>query len=250
MTGDALASGSDSPWLHRVRPGPGAHRVIFFPPAGSSASLTWKLAGRVPDRWGLWGVQYPARGPRLREPPACSIREIAVACLPAIRPAADVTVLFGHSFGALVAYDMAQLLADTGSPAAGLVVAGMVSPGTVVPGFLTGDVSDATALDALRKQGGTACELLSNEELMELVLPALRGDLTLARAYRDDHGRRLRTGVVAISGRDEPVLAADDLCSWQTMTEAWWGHVVGEGGHFCYLEDSDLVADVLNRHWP
>lgn len=250
MMGDESASDSDSPWLHRVRSGTGVHRVVFFPPAGSNASLTWKLADKVPDRWELWGVQYPGRGPRLREPSASSIREIANACLPAIRTAADLTVLFGHSFGAFIAYDVAQLLADRGSPAAGLVVAGAASPGTVVPGLLAGDISDETAIDALRKQGGTAQELLSNEELMGLALPALRGDLTLARDYRDDHRRPLKTGVVAISGQDEPVLAAHHLRSWRLVTEAWWGHVVGEGGHFCYLEDNGLVADVLNRHWP
>jgi pyochelin biosynthesis protein PchC len=239
---------SSTLWLHRMRDGDTP--FVFFPPAGSSGSSGQALADALAGNWSAWSVQYPARGPRLREPPATSIRAIAEACLASIAEDARQAVLFGHSFGAYVAYDVAQLLEEAGCPAAGLVVAGIPAPGTSLAGLSPDDLGKKSLVAALGRQGGTDPHLLADEELMDMILPALRADLTLSREYVDDHGRRMSTSVAGLGGRNDRVVTAEDLGSWQNVTDSWLGCEMADGDHFFYLQDPAPVAAIVNHHWP
>lgn len=234
-------------WLHQIREGEAP--FVFFPPAGASASSAYAVVGEFAPEWSVWGVQYPGRGPRLREAAPGSIRELAAACLPSIVDDAARTVLFGHSFGAYVAYDVAQLLERLGHPAAGLVVAGVPAPGQPLPGLSADDLAEAALIAALRRQGGTAAGLLADEELMELILPALRADLTLSREYVDDHDRWLTTPVAVLGGRDDRVVTAEQLESWAGVTDSWLGCELAAGHHFFYVDDPALLARTVDRHW-
>ncbi|MFI9553052.1 thioesterase II family protein [Nonomuraea endophytica] len=237
-----------SDWLQPIRE-QGRDRFVFFPSAGSSASAALALADAVPDGWSLWSVQYPGRGPRLREPQAASVREIAVGCLPELLRAPGRLLLFGHSFGAFAAYDTAQLLAAKQRPAAGLVVSGSAAPGSPMPDLSAERLSAGSLIASLTRQGGTAAELLDNEELMELVLPALRADLALGRQYVDDHPAPLTTPVLALAGRHDPVMTEAHLATWRRHTAAWLGCESNEGDHFFYLQDPAVLAGAVDRHW-
>ncbi|WP_344662887.1 thioesterase II family protein [Catenulispora subtropica] len=242
-------------WLHLVRSGADAgagaiagRRLVFFPPAGASASSTYELAPAVPETWSVWGVQYPGRGPRLREAQASSIREIAAACFPDLADEADHTLLFGHSFGAYVAYEVAQILQKAGRSVAGLLVAGMPAPGSwQAP---PADFTDAELVRSLTRIGGTAAELLADDEMLELLLPSLRSDLELSRAYVDGHAVPLRAPVLGLGGRDDALVPAGAVATWRHRTTAWLGAVAGDGDHFFYLQDPAVLADVLGRPWP
>jgi pyochelin biosynthesis protein PchC len=246
------ADRSSSLWLHRLRDADRSDgmRLLLFPPGGSNASAAWPLTATVPAEWSVWAVQYPARGPRLREPQPRSIREMATACQEAVLPDAPRTVLFGHSFGALVAYDLAQLLAARGCPAAGLLVAGSSAPVAGVAREYPEELDDATLIAFLDGRGGTPAELLANEELMALTLPALRVDMENARLYVDDHGRRLTTETLAVGARHDPVVLPEQMHTWREVTDRWLGCEMTDGNHFSFLRDSSAIAGILRRHWP
>ncbi len=205
------------------------------------------MAAAAPSGWSVWGVQYPGRGPRLREPMAGSITEIAQGCLPDLRSAARTSVLFGHSFGAYVAYDVAHLLQEEGLSAAGLIVAGVPAPGALGS---EPDMSDAALAAALIELGGTAPDLAADEELLELVLPALRTDLTIGRDYVDDHTATLRTGLLVLGGRADPMMTSQKLLTWRALSEFWLGHTLCDGGHFFYQQQPEVLTDILEKLWP
>ncbi|MFD7507748.1 thioesterase II family protein [Streptomyces sp. NPDC059853] len=251
----APVSGISASWLHRVREGHASDgpRFVFFPPAGSSASAARPLLDAVPREWEVWSAQYPSRGPRRRDPPAESIRDMALTCLPELLEAAPGTVFGGHSFGALLAYDVVQLLEQRGQAPAGLLVSSVPAPGTTLSDVAVEELSDDALVASLREQGATLPEVLANDELMGLVLPALRSDLSLARSYRDDHGRRLSTPVLGLGGRDDLLTSLEQLLTWRHVTERWLGHILGEGGHFYYLHDPAPLTGALSRlrpSWP
>jgi pyochelin biosynthesis protein PchC len=245
------ARASSSHWLHEARPGTGSERcrLVFFPPAGGSASAAWELADALPADWSVWGVQYPGRGPRLREPLAGSIREIAEACLPGLRTDASTTVLFGHSFGAFVAYDVAQLLQKQGLVVAGLLVAGVPAPNAWHAEPVSGLTDEALAA-SLVHLGGTSPDLAADDELLELVLPALRADLDLGRSYVDDYSEPLAAGIYGLTGQADQMMTIEMLLTWRHRTSRWLGYATGDGGHFFYLQERGLLADVLTRQWP
>lgn len=241
-----------SSWLHPVRDADAndGDTLVFFPPAGASASAGWALAPLVPEEWSLWSVQYPGRGARLAEPFAGSIREMATACLHAIPEVTGRLVLFGHSFGAYVAYDVAHVLEVHQRPVAGLIVGGIPAPSAELPTSDPDRLSDAELMASLGGQSATSPEVLADAELMAMVLPALRADLRLPRQYVDDYGRRLAAGVVALCGSDDELVSPGQLRSWRRVTRSWLGIEQGVGDHFFYLQDAPLLAGVLDRHWP
>jgi surfactin synthase thioesterase subunit len=250
----AAATGAPR-WLQRLHESPGATgRLLVFPAAGAHASTAHSMAAAAPAGWVVWSVQYPGRGPRLREAPAGSVRDITAACLPALLadpvPPAGRTVLFGHSFGAIVAYDLARLMEASGHPAAGLVVAGGSAPGpspdAAVPG-LPDPGSDADLVAFLGRRGGTAAHLLADEELMALAVAALRIDLSLARAYTDEQPGRLSTAILAVGGRSDRAVTATQLTTWRTRTDRWLGLELVDGGHFFHQERPDFLGRVLHR---
>ncbi len=250
-SGGAQRSGpQSSDWLHQVRAGSvDAPTMVFFPAAGGSASAGWPLGEAIPAGWSLLAVQYPGRGPRMSEAPSDAIRRLALDCLPDLLADAGRTVLFGNSFGAFLAYDVAQLLQAHGAPAAGLVVSGTPPPGIPLPELSKVELGDAALTRLLGRQSGTPPELLVNEELLSMVLPALRHDLSLARCYVDDHGQRLKTPVAAIGGRDDLRVSPDQLAAWRMVTERWLGHRLSDGDHFFFLRDPDALTAVLEQHW-
>lgn len=237
-----------SAWVHPVRVTEG-DTLVFFPSAGASASAGWALEDLVPPEWSLWSVQYPGRGARLAEPFAGSIREMATACLHALPEVTGRLVLFGHSFGAHVAYDVAQVLEAHQRPVAGLMVSGMRAPGAGLPPGDPDRMTDAELMASLGRQSVTSPEVLADPELMAMVLPAFRADLRLPRQYVDDHGRRLDAGVVVLCGSDDDLVSPRQLRRWRGLTRSWLGIEHGVGDHFFYLQDVALLGRVLDRHW-
>lgn len=246
-----MTEASSTAWLHQVRAGAdlAAPQLLFLPAAGGSASAGWPVAEAVPSDWSVWALQYPGRGPRLADPLPDSITELALGCLPELLAEAERTVLFGHSFGAFVAYELAQQLQRHGSHAAGLIVSGTPSPGTPLRPMLVEELSDRSLISLLGQQSGTAPALLANEEMMLMVLPALRSDLSLARTYLDQHRDTLQVPVVALGGQDDALVSAEALAGWQHLTDSWLGWHIGPGGHFFYLENPGLLRAVLILHW-
>ena len=88
-------------------------RLIAFPHAGASATAyrEWQL----PAPYELWAFQPAGRGQRFSEPEASSLRELVNDVVDALRPTLDTGVpvaFFGHSFGCIVAVEVARRLID------------------------------------------------------------------------------------------------------------------------------------------
>src|SRR5205823_539025 len=103
----------------------------------------------------------------------------------AIQPYLDRPfAFFGHSMGAAIVFELARIMRRRGGPLPKLL---LVS-GARAPQFRRGHApgpppSDEELLEELKRLEGAPPELLANEELLRLSLPALRADSTLYRNY-------------------------------------------------------------------
>src|ERR1700758_4327695 len=167
------------PWV-KLMPGPDglkrAGATVVFPHAGATAASYRRLATALSAGGDTYIVQYPQRAERLREPAPKTVHDLALGLFEA-GPWNGVAPLrlFGHSMGAVVAFEFARIaesrdatvqrLWGSAGPAPS-AVAGMPELPTTEDGLLA-DIADL---------GGTDPDLLADDEFAELITTAVRAD--------------------------------------------------------------------------
>ncbi|MFF7389188.1 thioesterase II family protein [Streptomyces scabiei] len=238
-------------WLRRYRPASeAAVRLLCLPHAGGSASAYHPMALALAPAADVLAAQYPGRQDRYAEPPAESVRELAERIVEAVTGGSDdrPLALFGHSMGAVVAHEAALALEAAGRAPVRLFVSGRRAPSARRPGPALHLAGDAELLRAVRRLGGTDGQVFEDEELMRLVLPALRGDYKALETYEPRPGDRLTCPVTVLTGDADPVTPVAEARAWSGHTDGPTELCVFPGGHF-YLNDRlREVVDVVRRH--
>lgn len=208
-----------STWFRRFTTASGdGPRLVCFPHAGGSATAFKDLAQALPPNFDVVSVQYPGRQDRYREEPFTSLASLVGAVTEELtrelaeddgRPYA----LFGHSMGALVAYETARLLADGQLPGPQrLFLSGRGGPNTGgVPYHL---YDDSDVLADVRRLGGTQQAMLDDPDILELVMPALRADYRALGTYTWRGGEPLAVPVTALTGDSDPMMTVQDAGTW------------------------------------
>lgn len=222
-------------------------RVFCFPHGGGNprAYLDWQPSlGGAAD---ILAVCMPGRGARGDEQPPASIAELADRAAEAIAAAADrPALLFGHSLGAVVAYEVARRLREL--PALRhLVASGCAAPSLLPTDYLrwAAQLDGPAFAEAMAKFEGMSPEIVEDPELQELLLPDLRADCRLIAEYRRQPAAPLGIGLSLINGRDDWRVGDDMLEPWRgevtTAPEYHWR----DGGHFYFADRPAAVVDVL-----
>ena len=223
-------------------------RLVCFPHSGGGpmAFRDW-AAGLAPDVE-LWSVTLPGRAGRGREPFAREWPPLVDETAAAI--ASDVpgpVALFGHSLGALLAFEVARALTRKGVPPQHLFVSARSSPDTLLSGEVP--ASDAELLSEIdRVYGGVPDLVRASPELLRHFLPILRADLDLAVAYAFRPGPPLACPITVLAGSDDPTVSDEGLSRWARHTSATCEVHRLSGGHF-YLGEHEqtVLATVLSR---
>jgi surfactin synthase thioesterase subunit len=184
-------------------------------------------------------VQYPGRENRWGETPVSEAGDLAREIFTAIRPELERErfAFFGHSLGAMMAYEVARLLRDSLSPEpAHLFISSRRAPHLEPSPPVLNNLPDAEFILKMGTLNGTPEKVLQNRELMSLLLPMLRADFRLDETYDWIPGAPLQQNF-SIYG------AEADLKVPQAHLEAWSDYTTGAatltifpGGHF-YLKD-------------
>ncbi|MFI6476254.1 thioesterase II family protein [Streptomyces sp. NPDC050516] len=243
----------NSTWFRRFTTVEGdGPRLVCFPHAGGSATAYMHLARTLPADIDVVAVQYPGRQERYREAPFTALEPLvqAVAEELAHGLAADPGrpyALFGHSMGALVAFETARLLARRELPSPQrLFLSGRGAP-SVRPGIRYDLYDDADVLAQVRRLGGTDQSMLDNPGVLEMVLPALRADYRALGTYRWRGGEPLATPITALIGDSDPVVTVQEARTWREQTSGDFAFKIFPGGHFYLVEHVGQVAATLTE---
>jgi pyochelin biosynthetic protein PchC len=239
-----------NPWLTRFRPRPAAtRRIVCFGPAGGGPSFYRKWPEFLPADTELIAINLPGREARLAEPPAHSIEGSAAMVARALadepwRP----TILFGHSMGALIAYETAHVLrARDASQQLALVVSGREAPDRVMGDRAFLRLPDAAFLEYVaNRYGGIPIEVMQEPELRELVVPPLRADFAAVAAYREPSRPALDLPLVILSGVDDHQTSPDQVEGWRSRSSRPVRESSFPGGHFYLVQQvKQVVAEAL-----
>ncbi|MGX1885242.1 thioesterase II family protein [Streptomyces sp. NPDC055287] len=240
-----MGSLDTSAWIHRYDPAPDAPtRLVCFPHAGGSASFYLPVARAMSPDTDVLSIQYPGRQDRRHESCAASVDELARGVADALAPWLDRPVtLFGHSMGAMVAFEVARLLESAGTQPLGLIASGRRAPSRTRPRQDPVHLRDDQGLmDEIRRLSGTDDRLLADEELLRMILPAIRGDYRVVESYEYRPGPPLNCPVLSLMGDADPQVTEEEAGSWSEHTTGRFTKTVFPGGHF-YLNSQG--ADVI-----
>ncbi|MFD8982812.1 thioesterase II family protein [Streptomyces sp. NPDC059564] len=241
-----------SPWFltSETAAGPDpAARVYCFPHAGGNPRTFLDWQGALERDARILAVCPPGRGHRFREPAPASLAELADGAATAIALASTPDrpfLLFGHSFGAALAFEVARRL-DGVRGFAGLVASGCSAP-SLLP---TPRVVEAAGLEgrafaeSVRFFGGLPPEVLEDEAVQELLLPHLKADFKMVAGYRYRTADPLTVPLTLLNGTDDPHVSPAALGAWARECAAEPDHHWVPGGHFYFEDRPHSVSDVL-----
>lgn len=236
--------------MQRFAPRPGCDlRLFCFHHAGVGAAVyrPWALQMR-PDVE-VCAIELPGRGSRLGEAPLESVSDMVTALLPRLRPELDRPfAFFGHSMGAVLAFETAAALVAAGHAAPGhLFVSGRRPPHMPDPHSPLSELADAEfVVEINRRYGGIRPELLAHPDVMELLLPALRADIRALDRHRPARPTHpLPCPITAMGGDLDGVTPIDHLEAWRPLTAATFTLKQYPGDHF-YLDPrrADVLSDL------
>lgn len=223
--------------------------LICFPYAGGGANVYAGWAKLLPKDVRLVIVQPPGRGRHFGEPAIDNMNKLISELQPQLVPYMQGEyVLYGHSLGSRVAFELLRQALERGLPCAKhFFASGSASPtycGLKKPIY---DLPSDEFRVELGELNGTPKEILANDELMDLFEPMLRADFKVADTYKYDQPLVFPCGVSIFTGNEDDTVLEEHARHWLSFFESgdftWF-----EGGHF-FINDctTDIVDKVSTR---
>lgn len=237
-------------WVRRYHPAPDdAPRLVCFPYAGGSASFYRPMSIALSSDADTIALQYPGRQDRRLEPCITDIAELAERITDKLlRLDERPTLFFGHSMGAVLAFETAWRLERKGSGTAprALIASGRRAPSTHrVESVHRRD--DDGIIAELKLLDGTDQGVLGNEEILRMALPAIRGDYEAIERYRCDEQRRVNCPITAVTGNADPRTTIEEATAWARHTAGSFRLEVLPGGHFFLTGQQAGITSLISR---
>lgn len=220
-------------------------RMLCFPHAGAGKLTYNRWHSALASRIEVCVVEAPGRVGRPGEPPASTVAELLSSVQRRAEPLARPPyLLYGHSLGALLAFETARQLSAKGLAPALLVVSGRNGP--TVPSAIAElhNLPDAPFLLAVDQMDSSMPGLRDEPELAQLFLPVLRADLKLAETYEYQDGQPLRCPILSIQGEQDPMVSSAGVATWAARTT---GHCTTRwmpGEHLFHLSGTSFLAEL------
>lgn len=227
----------------------GAIRLVCLPFGGSGTAFFHPWADLASDRFEVLPLRLPGRERLIDVAPyrdAHLATDGLLADLLAELPRPARVVLFGHSVGAVLAYELAhRLRAEPEITVLRLVVSGSPEPGTQRTLRATGLPDDAF-LERVREIAGYSHEAMAVPDLRELLLPTLRADVEMHEDYLPSTLEPLPVPITALRGVDDRLVPVEQADAWRQVTSAGFELVELPGGHMYLVDAGAELVDLID----
>jgi medium-chain acyl-[acyl-carrier-protein] hydrolase len=248
LRGHTGAEPGSSPWQVRWRPLPEAGlRLFCLPHAGGGATAYRLWATELAPSVEVVAIRLPGRECRFRERPLTRIAEVAPTLLHDLEPMLDRPYAwFGHSMGALIAFECCRLATRRGLPAPRcLAVSGRAAPHLPSREPPVHDAPTPRLLARLREMGGTPREILDDPAVLGSMLPLLRADFGVTETYHYRPAPPLDQPILAYGGSDDHFANPGEVRAWAQHTTSGCTVRILDGGHFFLHESAGTLLRQL-----
>ncbi len=248
----AMAPSRDesSPWLlPGDRSDQARARLFCFHHAGGGASMFFPWSKASPPDIHVVSVQMPGREHRIREDCITTLSPVVQTIARVLEPWLDLPyAMFGHSMGASIAFETARELRRGGQPMpVHLGVSGRIAPHLRSRFSPVHTLDDSELIDRIRSAGGMPAHVVSEPELLELVLSVIRADYCIVDDYRYAPEPPLACSISAHYGQDDILANASEVEAWREHTEGSFSSHGHTGDHFFVNEHRASIQGIVER---
>ena len=224
-------------------------QLLCVPFAGAGAGFfhPWHEIGEADVT--VHPVQLPGRERRIDESPYTDVHRAADGLLPDItrlRLGPGPLALFGHSLGAVLAFELARRLETHGTPVAHLFVSGSPDPWSPRERRASG-LDDERFLARVEEFAGYRHPVFDHPEMRQLLLPTLRADVEMHEAYRPLSGDPIAAPITVLHAVSDELVSVAQVAGWTAATTAACTLVELPGGHMYLTESASAVLSVVAR---
>ncbi len=217
---------TNSRWLLRGKPRSAAirQRLICFAPAGGNAQMFAGWQSRLPPDVALYAVELPGRGNHTGAA-MTDFAELTARIASEVEPLLDLpTAIFGHSFGALLAFEVTRRLLQVGFAVSRLFVSSFGAPSRLL--------HDGDRLEVWSRQRMSAAVWMDHQLMV---------------SWREDPGARLSIPLTIFHASSDPIFRRENVERWADSTSADSVLHVVPGGHF-HLIQGGLTPGLVAAH--
>ncbi|KTT03106.1 hypothetical protein SB14R_18175 [Pseudomonas oryzihabitans] len=223
-------------------------RLFCFSHAGGTAADYLPWHPHLGPHLELCAVQLPGRGSRIAERPRNDLPQLVAELVQVLNAADDGLpfAFFGHSLGALLAFELSHALRDHGlALPIQLFASGCAAPSVSRLTPPLHQLDNKQLLEQLRGYNGTPPEVLANPDLIGLLLPSLRADFRLVGDYQYKRRPALAVPILVMAGRDDPHVSPTDLLAWAGETSGGYSQHSLPGDHFFIRPQAKAIRKIL-----
>ncbi len=225
-------------------------KLFCLPFAGGAASIYDKWESKLSKKIELCPINLAGRGNRFTDKPYADLEEAVDDIYDIIKN--NITedseyAIFGHSMGALLAYELIQKIQSHGKNGPVHVFFSGRKPVHIpkTEKFYR-DMDDLEFQEAVLLLGITPPEIFKNLELKEIFIPLLRSDFTIAETFVDrPEIVPLKCNISALIGKHENI-TSEEAEQWEFHTTENCSVYYIEGGHFFLLNQLQTVINIIN----
>jgi surfactin synthase thioesterase subunit len=240
-----------SPFLFPAREASRADAlVVCFPHAGGNLHSYHAWAGYLPPELGLYAYQPPGRGVRVAETPVANLEQMVGEVLQAIEPLLDRPCIFyGHSFGGLLAYEVACALRMEGRRLPQHFIASACLPPSLTPARRerwVGMDDDGMMFDRLAADGGIPVALRPHREAFLPLMASVRAEYRILANYEFEEQEPLPVPLSLFHATRDRLVGEQDMSGWTHLFRGTVDKVAFIGDHFFVDSHAAEVAGKLN----
>lgn len=249
MTAEIVKLVAETPGYWRARREEPKRRLICFPHAGAGAGAFTSWAGLLPADIELIAVQLPGRQNRIAEDSAAEVGPLVKNIVADLDPLLEGSFgFFGHSCGAVLAFEVARALQAQGGPTPDhLLLSAQPAPGTVGRVKQLSGLTDQQLVDEMVSLGGLEPEIAANEIVMSILIPTVRADFDLWEHHEMKPGPLLDAAITVMAGENDPRSPVDTIDAWREQTTGVFNTKIFTGGHFYFLAEPAAVVGFIGE---
>jgi len=219
--------------------------IICLPFAGSGASffVPWQ---NLTDKVDIHPVQLPGREKRFMDSPFTDCHEAANGILEELQHSLSKErelIVFGHSLGAVLAFETAKRLEQSGFNVCRLIVSGSPDPWNQRSTRASDLECDDEFVEQVIKFSEFTHPALEDEMMKELLIPVLRADVTMHENYTPKSDLPAEFPIAALRGKQDLLVSDEQIRLWSKATKSEFQQKEFSGSHMYFVDNPKPLVD-------